>query len=146
MDIQVEVDTAEFKRAMALAMSSVGVAVGYTAQELWGNVGREAPVDEGKLAGNFGLEQVDEISWRVFTNTEYAQFVHDGTGIFGPRGAPIVPVAAKVLHWIAKGGEEVFARSVKGSPPNPFVDRAIEKTYTRVDEFVTRAIRETVGQ
>lgn len=146
MGVSAEVDMDEFRRAMALAVDTVGLAVKYTAQEVWGNIAREAPVDEGKLAGSFNLEQIDEISWRVFTNTAYAMWVHEGTGIFGPRGQPIVPVSAKVLHWVTKGGEGIFTKSVKGTPPNPYADRAVEKTYARVDEFVARAVRETAGR
>jgi len=44
----------------------------------------------------------------------YALFVHEGTGIYGPRGAPIVPTTAKALRWFGSDGQPIFARSVKG--------------------------------
>lgn len=62
---------------------------------------------------------------RVGTNVFYAVFVHDGTGIYGPKGVPIRPRVAKVLSWKTRGGRRVFARQVKGMKPNPFLKNAV---------------------
>ncbi len=62
---------------------------------------------------------------RVGTNLFYAVYVHDGTGIYGPKGAPITPKSAKFLSWKAKGGKRVFATVVKGMKPNPFLKDAV---------------------
>lgn len=62
---------------------------------------------------------------RVGTNVFYALYVHDGTGIYGPRGRYITPVSAKFLSWKLKGGKRVFALKVKGMPPNPFLKDAV---------------------
>lgn len=64
------------------------------------------------------------------SHTTYAYFVNTGTGIYGPRGRPIVPVRAKVLRFPARGGRRgrggfVHARSVKGSPANPYLVRGL---------------------
>lgn len=59
---------------------------------------------------------------RIGTNVKYAIFVHDGTGIYGPRGARIKPKTARYLKFIPKGGNRfVYAKSVKGMRPNPFL-------------------------
>lgn len=51
----------------------------------------------------------------------YGQYQDEGTGIYGPDGAPIVPTSARVLRfdWPAAGGI-VFAHSVQGSPGTHF--------------------------
>ena len=81
---------------------------------------------------------------RVGSPLEYARYLHEGTGIYGPKGKPIVPVTAKALRFkpgrmigpLPAGqrgtspedrGEWVFARSVKGIPPHPFLVEALER-------------------
>lgn len=63
---------------------------------------------------------------RIGTPVNYARWVHDGTGIYGPRGLPITPKTAKMLVWQAKkGGKLMFAKTVKGMRPNPFLRDAL---------------------
>lgn len=63
---------------------------------------------------------------RIGTNVKYALFVHDGTGIYGPRGARIKPKTKRYLKFIPKGGNRfVYAKSVKGMRPNPFLKDAL---------------------
>ncbi len=49
----------------------------------------------------------------------YARFLLWGTGIYGPRGAPITPVNGKFLSWVSTGnispGTRIFARAVAGT-------------------------------
>lgn len=64
---------------------------------------------------------------RIGTNVKYALFVHNGTGIYGPKRRPITPKNGKVLAWKGKGPKGiVFARSVKGMRPNPFLKDALK--------------------
>lgn len=63
---------------------------------------------------------------RVGTNLFYAIYVHDGTGIYGPKGTPIKPKQAKMLSWKAKTGKRVYAKQVKGMRPNPFLTDAVD--------------------
>lgn len=88
-----------------------------------------APVNTGRLRASINTKLVKyggELAVLVGTNVNYAMFQHEGTGIYGPHGEPIVPVRAKFLKFIPKGGSTyVFARSVKGSPPTFFLRRAL---------------------
>lgn len=45
----------------------------------------------------------------------YGKYVIFGTGIYGERKTPIVPVEKKVLAWRGAGGVWHFARSVRGT-------------------------------
>ena len=49
-----------------------------------------------------------------------------GTGIHGPRGRLIRPRRAKALHFFI-GGDEIFAKYVRGVTPDPYLTRAHEK-------------------
>lgn len=66
-----------------------------------------------------------KITVRVGTGVFYALYVHDGTGLYGPKGAYIVPKTAKFLSWKLKGGKRVYALKVRGMKPNPFLRDAI---------------------
>jgi hypothetical protein len=52
---------------------------------------------------------------KVHTAMPLGRWLEEGTGIYGPKGAPITPKRAKVLRFEV-GGQTVFARSVKGMP------------------------------
>jgi hypothetical protein len=63
---------------------------------------------------------------RVGTAVRYALWVHDGTGIYGPRRAPITPVTAKVLRFRPAGSPVfLYRRSVRGMRGNPFLKDAL---------------------
>ena len=87
-----------------------------------------APVNFGRLKGNRESGVRDEGSKLVgfvsFT-TYYALYVSLGTGIYGPKGAPIKPKKGKALVFRGRDGELVYARQVKGMPPNPFLTNAL---------------------
>lgn len=108
---------------------------------------RLCPVDEGRLRSSLTLEMqtVQNLPAAVVgTNLEYGLYVHEGTGIYGPRRTPITPKKARVLRWPVKnnqyrqtGGNRrysggrtaayAYARSVKGVPPRPFLRNALVK-------------------
>jgi len=137
-DEQVLRDLAERGRAVARR------AIELTALDVWGKIKEEAPVDHGRLAGSFQLEPIDDLTWRIASGVHYALYVHEGTGIHGPSGSPIVPQNASVLRFEV-GGRPVFARSVEGQEPNPYADRAIGRAEQRTDEYVQMAFEE-VGE
>lgn len=102
------------------------------------------PKDTGALVDTLTLEMDTENGTpvaRVGTNKEYALFVHEGTGIYGPRRTPIRPRNKPFLAWPAinnsgkgnrryKGGKTakyIYAKQVKGSPGKPFLTRALKQ-------------------
>lgn len=63
---------------------------------------------------------------RIGSNLDYALAVETGTGIYGPKGNPIVPVKAQFLVFNTKSGT-VFARSVRGRRATPYLRPALEQ-------------------
>lgn len=61
----------------------------------------------------------------IGSSLAYAVFVHEGSGIYGPQGTPIVPKRAKMLRWLGDDGAPVFAKSSKGTPPRRFLTEAL---------------------
>lgn len=99
------------------------------------------PVNGGRLRASITDQIIMEPTGpvgRVGTNVEYALFVHEGTGIYGPKGTPytIVPRAKRALAFVWKGaptapngrgGRHVYRRvTVQGTRPKPFLRNALD--------------------
>lgn len=109
-----------------------------------------APVDEGQLRSSIDYA-VDvsgaQVRGRVGSGLPQAAYINFGTGIYGPKGAPITPKHGKWLVFEpsrgmgplrsggrhrAKGkrGALVFAKQVRGTPKNPFILDALESVVS----------------
>jgi hypothetical protein len=75
-----------------------------------------------------------QLVMRVGSGQYYALWVHDGTGIYGPRARKIKPRTAKylVFRWKKMGNKKVFFKSVKGMPPNPYLKNALPAASLKV--------------
>ena len=107
---------------------------------------KEAPHSEGKLRKNIYARQVG-LTGRVGPDlmvTPYAKWVHSGTGIYAGRGR-IHPRKAKVLAFKI-GGKMVFAKSVKGQRPNPFVERTASKMTPVVQRIFNKTLTRIVNK
>jgi hypothetical protein len=98
-------------------------------RNLGGASGRPTRIDTGLLRSSIFVKPIvvgnAPGAW-IGTEVRYAMWVHDGTGIYGPRGQPIRPVHGRFLVFTPKGAPfPVFARSVKGMRPNPFLKDAL---------------------
>lgn len=61
---------------------------------------------------------------RLVYDADYILFVIKGTGIHGPHNTPIVPKHKRYLRFKNRNGDIVYARSVQGQKPNPFLANA----------------------
>ena len=105
------------------------------------------PVESGRLRSSIThivTASVNSVTTRVGSPLEHARYIHEGTGIYGPKKKKIVPVSAKALKFPTpkafgpmlagagrKPGGFVFAKSVKGIPPNPFLTDALKDELGR---------------
>lgn len=104
---------------------------------------RNVKFDEGHLrnsvdksVGVFGSRVIG----RVGTGVIYGLYLHEGTGIYGPTGAPIRPVHRQFLRFEVKSGTSavgsrpvVFARSVKGVRGDKWLVRALSVVPYPID-------------
>lgn len=89
---------------------------------------RLVPVDHGVLRNSINTELIIRRGpvARIGTKVKYALYVHEGTGIYGPKGFPITPKHSKVLVFTSrKTGKLVWARSVKGMKGTPYLRDAL---------------------
>ena len=106
-----------------------GLRVETQAKRNLGGVGGPKRIDTGRLRASIATQVVRRNGLPaviVGTNVNYALAVHDGTGIYGPKGRPIRPRRAKRLRFRPKGSRKyVYAKQVKGMRPNPFLANAL---------------------
>lgn len=114
------------------------------------------PRKTGHLAASIQPGRVTNDYAIVQAHSNYARYVEEGTGIYGPRKQKIVPKKANVLAWRTgatrlsgrsrtKGGTELagwaFARSVKGRKATPYLipgAKAAVKKGGFKDAIITR--------
>lgn len=103
---------------------------------LRGGGGYPRRIDTRALQQSIGVRVIRntrEPRVRIGSSKEYARYVHDGTGIYGPRRRPIRPVKAQALvfpsrRYGKKSGPfrgKVVVKSVKGIKPNPYLVNAL---------------------
>jgi hypothetical protein len=85
-----------------------------------------APVKTSNLA-NSGTSDVnaDGTVGTVSFVAPYSEYVHEGTGLYGPHKTKIVPKDKKALFWPGAGHP---VRAVKGMEGNPFLLKAAEES------------------
>lgn len=136
----------EFNRAAlrSIAIAGAEVDLRRRANNVLNAARRNVPVDTGvlraSLAVSFSRGPQGEPVARIGSNLSYALPVHEGTGIYGPRGTRIYPRYRTFLRWPAvnnsghgnrrySGGRTsgyVFARSVRGMRGRPYLLLALD--------------------
>jgi len=172
MDFEFEINDEEIMALLKRGfMDVVSRAVELTALEVWGNIGREAPTDHGRLAGSYDVHHVGRFAYGIHSNVEYRWYVHEGTGLYGPHKQRIYPRRAKALkfywdkigetvifkgdletpqerarfaQWAEDRGMKPFFTWPAGRKPDRYIDRSIEQASGRIDEFARRAAREAL--
>lgn len=113
-----------------------------TSLELQRNLKMLSPVDHGRLQGSWVIFHTGELQRTVKSSAKYAIFVNDGTGIYGPRKTPITHPSIGKMFAFQVNGKMIFTRQIKGIKPRKFVERSMEMTQSRVQEFMIRALME----
>lgn len=99
-------------------------------------------INTGKLRASVGVDLVigsNTVTVRVGSNLPYARWVHDGTGIYGPRRTRIKPRYARALVFKSKAFGNTRGRwrgyvvvaSVKGMRPNRFLKDALPAFHSK---------------
>jgi HK97 gp10 family phage protein len=95
-------------------------------EEIEARAVKEVPVKTSNLMHSITSNvRADGTRGEVRATAPYAEFVHRGTGLFGPFKQRIFPTTKKALFWL---GASHPVKSIKGMKPNPFFTRALQKT------------------
>ena len=139
IDINIDIDELIINEFVGDVKEALVRAVDYTTIDMKSNIEKEAPVDEGKLQGNWHKEKLDDWVYSIFTNTEYAFWVDQGTGIYGHEQRRIYPKHGKYLSFEIDG-ERIFVRSIAGQKGANYTGKAEEATRARIEDFMKRAV------
>ena len=94
---------------------------------------RQHPVDrkdlKRRVQGPGGLVVKTELS--IPAKPKYAKWVHDGTGIFGPKGVPITPRKAPFMVFQIDG-KWFKKKTVLGQKPQPYLREALEQAENTI--------------
>lgn len=135
----------------ALTKVFQGAAVKW-ANEMGQRVVNEAkagcPVDTGRLRSSIAYTinlTPSTCELKVGSDLPYARYIVEGTGVYGPKHRPIVPTTKQALKFPTPKGRGplragakapkqsargfVFAKSVKGRPPNDFFSAALRAVF-----------------
>src|SRR5579875_2612957 len=145
MPITIDLDDSAVADLLSGPCGAVVSHIGEVTNAVRNEAVRRCPRDEGHLAASLEATVTAEpgrVVGRVGTNLDYAMYVHEGTGLYGPRGQVIRPVSAKVLVFrpsrgaggvrlantmaVSQRGPMVFAAFVRGQKPQPFLREALE--------------------
>jgi len=90
------------------------------------NARANGPVETGRLLSSLYSRVNADGSGEVGVTARYGIWVHEGTGVYGPRHQRISPVRAPFLVFVPRGaGHRIFARSTAGQRPQPFLVEAL---------------------
>jgi HK97 gp10 family phage protein len=94
-------------------------------EEIEARAKKEAPVRTSNLVNSITSSvSSDGLKGDVTVGAKYAEYVHRGTGLFGPFKQKIFPTTKKALFW---PGAAHPVKWIKGMRPNPFFDRALKQ-------------------
>lgn len=86
---------------------------------------KNCPVDQGQLRASGRVDKGEE-SVKVSFNSEYAYYVHEGTGVYAPGG--------RKTPW--KYPYKDSFRVTKGQKPNKFLKRALDKNKDKINKIL----------
>jgi hypothetical protein len=129
MAVRVNLDQGQINALLRSPSGPVGREMYRRGKRVEALAKRLVPVDEGRLRGSINADPpvvrggVPVV--RVGTRVRYARWVHDGTGLYGPRHTRIYPKTAKALRFRPKGSPWIFRRSVAGMRGTPYLKEAL---------------------
>ena len=139
IDIKIS-NLTELRQAFAAAPDMVrGVlngAISRSALIVQRNARIESPVDTSRLRGSIGIA-LGPMSATIVPNAKYAVFVHEGTGRFARGGG------GRSTPWVYKGSDGNFHWTA-GQRPNPFMDRAADRSRSSVQALFDAAVSRIV--
>lgn len=121
-----------------------------TGQEMLRNLSLNSPVDHGLLRQWFFADTTPE-RIEIRTPANYATFVNDGTGIYGPKGSVIKP-SGKALRfkagpkWKGPVNDEgyAFLKYSRGQRGQQFVEKSIKQTRGKMQDIFIKVVNEEI--
>lgn len=121
--------------------------------ELENLISKKTPVDTGDLRSSWH-HSIEAHEGRIYTSKSYARYVEEGTGVHGPKGAPITPHSGSYLRFKPHKGDYseimaqdgyVYIRQSQGQKPAHMVKDSLEEIDAELPKIIAQAIRKAEG-
>lgn len=133
VSVSLKLDDSQLKKLPLILRDRAHKAVDTSALIMEGDAAKNVRTTGRVKTGNLADSSVVNLRGEGFQRQAviafragYSLFVHNGTGLFGPKKDFIRPKTAKFLSWIGADGKRIYARKVKGMPGTPFLADAME--------------------
>lgn len=130
VNIKINIKKAKIKKMFSDPKGPLARGMLKKAKQVERRAKRLVPVNHGLLRASITARVVYRGSLpigQVGTKVKYAIYVHEGTGIYGPRGTPITPKKSPFLVFKPKGSKNyIRVKSVKGMKATPFLRDALK--------------------
>lgn len=103
---------------------------------------KRTPVDHGQLRKSWDLT-ITEKEVILQNNKEYAMYVETGTGLYGPRKAPIFPKSAPFLQFEIDG-EIIRCLSTKGMKGVHMAEKGVNDLEKELPNLLQQSITEVI--
>lgn len=160
MNVEIKIDTEKtikafeaapqlLRREMVLAMKKATRNVAERARREHKFVSRGGALEGSIDHGNIGSDRPEGFVSAGGANAPYARAIHDGSGLFGPKGSKylIEPKFRTVLRWVGAGaGGFRFAKRVMhpGVKPDPFLVNAAAKEGANIEQLFADAVENSL--
>ena len=125
-----------FQKAPAIVRPILNKTLAASQAILAKNTGQNTPYKSGKLRGSFEFVPGDlKAEWIPRAN--YALFVEQGTGIYGPSKARIMPTAKQALFW---PGADHPVRSIAGMQGRHYMEKILAAATPELTELFAHAL------
>ncbi|WP_405296339.1 HK97 gp10 family phage protein [Methanobrevibacter sp.] len=141
--VTVKVDAAKMQNVSEKIPEIRRKGLKYAGQGMIRHLKINSPVDHGKLKGWF-FSKTSEDEVEIQTPAEYAQYVNDGTGIYGPYKTPIYSKAVGKPLAFNIGGKMVYTKMIRGQKGQKFVERSIAETQGKLAGYFIKAVHEVL--
>lgn len=115
----------------------------YAGQGMIASLQKNSPVDHGVLKGWFFYNSSDD-EIHIRSPAKYVKFVNDGTGVFGPRGTPIIHPSIGKKFAFQVGGKMIYTNVIQGQRGQHFVEKSIAETQSKLGGFFIKSVREVL--
>ena len=105
---------------------------------------KNSPIDQGVLHKWAIVEHSDD-EYKIRSPAHYAEYVNDGTGIYGKNHTPIVHPTIGKKFAFQVGGKMVYTNIIKGQVGQHFVEKSVSEVTPRIPNRFKTAIEKVLG-
>jgi len=114
-----------------------GKALGRTAAQVHRLLKLNTPVGKTNLLRkSVKLQKITPLHYIIFYTRDYWKYLNYGTGEHSPGGrGRIRSPSGGVMHWTDKDGNERFAYSTKGQPPQFMLEKTVKIAKPQINRW-----------